>query len=104
MPSLTYGLGFDPTPKRSRLVSFSVKSQVGVPSASNLRSPSAGCDADTPPPSSARLREGLGPSALRDHSLRNQIVGSTCSVAASGPRLLTVIRMSRSSGDAFAYS
>ena len=38
------------------------------------------------------------------HALRNQSVGRTCSVAASGPRFSTVMRMSMSSGEALAYS
>src|SRR5213596_938227 len=46
------------------------------------------------------------PSYVRpqDHWLRNQAIGSKCSVAASGPRLATVIRIRMSLGDAFAYS
>src|SRR5215470_5201863 len=35
--------------------------------------------------------------------LRNQAVGSTWTVAASGPALVTPIRISRSSGPALAY-
>ena len=38
------------------------------------------------------------------HVLRNQIVGRSHSGARSGPRLVAVIVMSTSSGDAFAYS
>jgi hypothetical protein len=33
----------------------------------------------------------------------NQAVGSTCSVSASGPALVTVMAISRSSGPALAY-
>ena len=40
----------------------------------------------------------------QDHSLRNHSVGRTCSSAASGPRLWTVIWIRMSSGDALAYS
>ena len=39
-----------------------------------------------------------------DQLLRNQSVGSTCSAAASGPRLAAVIWIRMSSGAALAYS
>jgi hypothetical protein len=42
------------------------------------------------------------PASPHAHVLRNQSVGSTCRVAASGPRFSTVIRMHKSVGAAFA--
>ena len=50
----------------------------------------------------AAARTGFGASASQDQVLRNQAVGSTCSVAASGPALVTWIAISRSSGSALA--
>jgi hypothetical protein len=43
----------------------------------------------------------MGPRQLE---LRNQAVGSTCSVASSGPALVTRTTMSRSVGSALAWS
>ena len=43
-----------------------------------------------------------GSVASQDQVLRNQAVGSTCSVSASGPALVTWIAISRSSGQALA--
>ena len=40
----------------------------------------------------------------QDHVFRNHSVGSRCSAARSGPRLYAVMRTSKSSGAAFAYS
>ena len=50
------------------------------------------------------LQFGLRTALRCDQVLRNHSVGSTCSGAASGPRLATVMRTSTSSGAAFAYS
>ena len=47
---------------------------------------------------------GVGSNGAHDHVLRNHRVGSTWSGASSGPRLWTVIRHTRSSGAALAYS
>src|SRR5215467_13718196 len=52
-------------------------------------------------PSSSR-REGFGGSAHQLQVLRNQSVGRTWSLEASGPWFATVMRMQRSSGAAFA--
>ena len=48
-----------------------------------------------------RPRTGLAEPS-QDQVLRNQAVGSTCSVSASGPALVTEIVISRSSGSALA--
>ena len=65
--------------------------------------PSVACSATTAPsPSRARCAASASsPRRVRPHDqvLRNQSVGSTCSGAASGPRLATVIRIRMSSGD-----
>ena len=45
---------------------------------------------------------GLGASVSHDQVLRNQAVGSTCSVAVSGPALVTCTAISRSSALALA--
>ena len=103
MPSLTYGVRFGAWKSRSVLVSFSVKSSVADPSAERNRSPRSGCEAAITPEPACRS-PGRGASPPHDQVLRNQRVGSTWSVAASGPRLATVISTRRSSGDAFAYS
>ena len=41
---------------------------------------------------------------FHDHVLRNQMVGSRCNRWATGPRFATWTRITRSSGDALAYS
>ena len=51
---------------------------------------------------SAAPRAGLGESKSQDQVLRNQAVGKTCRVSVSGPALVTVIAISRSSGSALA--
>src|SRR5688572_32518064 len=103
MPSLTYGLGLGEPLTRSKLVSFSVKSHV-APSARTRRSPSSECEARTAVPPSISRNEGRSAASSQDHTLRNQMVGRTCSVAGSGPRLQTVISTRMSSGAALAYS
>ena len=107
MPSFTYGRRVRRRRTAARvLVSFSVNSSVGraVADRGSARRAS-GCDAiATAPRIAAASAAGRGPSAPQDQVLRNQSVGSTCSVAASGPRLWTVIWIRMSSGDAFAYS
>src|SRR5690348_15800791 len=72
------------------------------PSAYSRHSPSSACAATAPP--GAAASEGLGESSPHDQVLRNHSVGSTCTVAASGPRLWTVTSRQRSSWAAFAYS
>src|SRR5271167_3526361 len=47
---------------------------------------------------------GLMASFAHDQVLRNQMVGRRCNRAGSGPRLVALMRTSRSSGEAFAYS
>src|SRR5262249_33469547 len=58
------------------------------------------------PPSrpSPRCSRGFAAPLPLDHVLRNHSVGSTCSVAACGPRFATVISTRMSSGEPFAYS
>ncbi len=51
-----------------------------------------------------RRSDGFGGSGHHAQVFRNQSVGSTWSVAGSGPRLAAVMRTSTSSGAAFAYS
>ncbi len=55
-------------------------------------------------PSPEVRRPGLASaaSASQDHVLRNQAVGSTWTVSASGPALVTWMAISRSSGLALA--
>ena len=45
---------------------------------------------------------GRGSLSPQDQVLRNQAVGSTCTVSASGPALVTWMAISRSSGPALA--
>src|SRR5271156_3641028 len=49
-------------------------------------------------------KEGFGWSGHHIQVLRNHRVGSTCKVAASGPRFATLIWIKMSVGEAFAYS
>ena len=53
-------------------------------------------------PSARPRSRGRAASSSQDQVLRNQAVGSTCSVAASGPALVTRTVMSRSVGSALA--
>jgi hypothetical protein len=55
-------------------------------------------------PAAARSVGRTTPGWPQDQVLRNQIVGKSHSGARSGPRFVTVIWISRSSGVAFAYS
>ena len=96
-PSLPYGV---PT------VSLPVKYTGCSPRQAQHRVPSRSCvtsTTDCPAGPSIRLSTGSFPRPS-DHVLRNQTVGSRRSVAASGPRLCTVIRVRMSSGPALAYS
>ena len=97
IPSFGYGAPSVPEIRRA-FVSLSQNSS--SPVASKRHSPSAPCEASAPSPSAA-IDGRADPSC---HVLRNQSVGSRCSVAASGPRLCAVTRISRSSWSAFAYS
>src|SRR6266516_451552 len=106
MPSFGYGVTGAAPYRRLTLVSFSQNSSAGAePSgavpASSSNGPRNGCliPADVSPVASI---VGLGWSTSHDHVLRNQAVGSTCSVSASGPALATEIAISKSSGPALA--
>ena len=109
MPSFGYGVIGAAPYSRARFVSFSQNSVTGgVPSgpgpAISSISPQTGWETVTPPPAAApsigRASAALEPP--QDQVLRNQAVGSTCRVAASGPALVTEIVISRSSGEALA--
>src|SRR3982074_1800222 len=92
---------------RAGLLSFSVNNSGGFPSQYRNRSPSSPCEAASktePGPDSTSLMTGFDWPADHDQVLRNQSVGSTCRVAAWGPRLATLIWMRVSSGDSLAYS
>src|ERR1700761_3325463 len=106
IPSLGY-LVTDGQPKsRWLLVSFSQNRVCGaVPSeawpASSSSEPSQGCWTSTPlaaspVPPAAMDSDGLGSFDSHDQVLRNQAVGSTCTVSASGPALVIRISISRS--------
>ena len=83
-------------------VSFSQKSGSGVPLAESRRVPRLACSATIV--WASRPSDGFAGLRPHDHVLRNQSVGRTSIVAASGPAFLTVTRTSMSSGEAFAYS
>ena len=55
--------------------------------------------AEPPAPAST----GLGAPVSQDQVLRNHAVGSTCTVSASGPALVTRTVISTSAGSALAY-
>ncbi len=109
MPSFGYGvIGAEPY-SRAVFVSFSQNSDVGtVPSgpgpAISSSSPQNGWEMLTTAwaagaaPSTGRW----APSVSHDQVFRNQAVGSTCTVSVSGPALVTVTVISRSSGPALA--
>ena len=90
---------------RSALVSFSQNSGVGVTalvtvpssaaSASSSSGPRKGCSISTAP-SGPSCMTGLGAPFSHDQVLRNQAVGSTCSVSGSSPTLVAVISTSSS--------
>src|SRR5277367_4280573 len=109
MPSLTYREALWVPKSRSLLVSFSVNSSGTSPSQYRNRSPRSTCDAAA---TTALLpfglencfRDGLGVPGHHVQVLRNHRVGRTCNVAGSGPRLLTLIWIRRSSGFCLAYS
>ena len=101
--SLMYGDPFGVAEEPRVLVSFSVKSS----SRRSRRSTASGCRSCG---SSQRDGRGIGPSPRfergaaphplpHDQVLRNQTVGSTSIGAASGPRLVTRIRIRMSSDD-----
>ena len=106
MPSLTKGVRLGAPKSRTLFVSFSVNSVAAGLSQARKRSPSSGCEAviTAVAPVAVCRSAGRGASPPHDHVLRNQRVGRTCSVAASGPRFVTVIWISRSSGAPLAYS
>src|SRR5208337_4088826 len=107
MPSFTYGLVLGVPKIRSLLVSFSVNSSGTSPSQYRYRSPRSVCDAAiacTPFWPEICFRDGLGVPGHHVQMLRNHRVGRTSILAASGPRLLTLIWMRMSSGDCLAYS
>jgi hypothetical protein len=93
MPSFGYGVAGAAPNRRLTLVSFSQNSGTGLlPSgpgpASSSREPRKGCSVlITESPDAAST--GLGASASHDQVLRNQAVGSTCTVSVSGPALVT---------------
>ncbi len=107
MPSFGYGVSGAAPYSRATFVSFSQNSAVGcVPSgpgpAISSSSPTNGCSMVTTEGSDAAAPSTGRGSFAQDQVLRNQAVGSTCSVAGSGPALVTEIDISRSSGDALA--
>ena len=108
MPSLGYGVSGAAPNSRARFVSFSQNSAVGcVPSgpgpAISSSSPTNGCWMVTAEGEEAAAPStGRAGSSPQDQVLRNQAVGSTCSVSVSGPALVTEIVISRSSGPALA--
>jgi len=89
------------------LVSFSVKSSGGAPSATSQRRPYS--DTSTPmirALSRSAPRHSFASTGCRPQRqvLRHQIVGRRSSGAACGPRFQAVIRTRISSHEAFAYS
>jgi hypothetical protein len=108
IPSFGYGVTGSLPNNSASLVSLSQKSSSGaVPSvpgpASSSSSPANGCWTLT----AAQLSPGTAVSAgllvpSQAQVLRNQVVGSTCTVAWSGPALVTLIRIKMSSGLALA--
>src|SRR5487761_387159 len=106
MPSFGYGVTGCAPNSRRRLVSFSQNSCAGsAPSgpgpAVSSSGPRNGWPTATDEASVAAI-DGRGAPISQDQVLRNQAVGSTCSVAGSGLALVTEIAISRSSGSAFA--
>src|SRR5271166_1763052 len=107
MPSLTKGLSLGVPKIRSLLVSFSVNSSGTSPSQYRYHSPRSACvtaTTCTPFGPETCFNDGLAVPGHQVQMLRNQTVGNTSILAASGPRLLTLIWISRSSGDCLAYS
>src|SRR5579859_7783651 len=107
MPSLTYGWGFFTWKSRSTFESFSVKSSSGDPSQYRNRRPYTSSSTETAAmdgPAAQGAITARFSVGFHDQRLRCQIVGRMSSGAGSGPRLIAVMRISTSSGDAFAYS
>src|ERR1035438_9421444 len=112
MPSFGYGVTGAAPNKRCVLVSFSQNNAAGpVPSgpgpAISSSGPRNGWSAVTEVApvhavAPAAAKAGRAAPSSQDHVLRNQAVGSTCRVAGSGPALVTVMAINRSSGSAFA--
>src|SRR5947209_2676666 len=108
MPSFGYGVSGTVPNSRAPLVSFSQNSTAGsapsgpFPAVSSIF-----------PPNGWTMRTAADPSAAifsrpeseppQDQVLRNQAVGSTCSVSVSGPAFVTEMAISRSPGLALAY-
>src|ERR1022692_4070928 len=111
MPSFGYGVTGAAPNRCCVLVSFSQNSAVGtVPSgpgpAISSNWPRNGCSTRIAPVPAAdgpvAAKAGRGAPSSQDQVLRNQAVGSTCTVAGSGPALVTEIAISKSSGSALA--
>src|ERR1039457_5272089 len=106
MPSFGYGVTGSAPNRRCTFVSFSQNSRLGAVlsgpwPASSSSGPRNGCSIAAPE-SAAALQAGPGAPSSQDQVLRNQAVGSTCTVAGSGPALVTEIAISGSSGSALA--
>src|SRR5262245_42648315 len=104
MPSFTYGEALGNPKTRAVLVSLLVNNTGTARSNSSWRSPRIGCEAviDCAPHC---FSEGIDAAGFdHAHVLRNHSVGRRCTIAASGPRFHTLIRIKISSGVAFAYS
>src|SRR5262249_41797833 len=106
MPSFGYGVTGAAPYRRSTFVSFSQNNAVGAlpsgpASASSSSCPSHGCSIPTDVSPVAAM-PGRVASSSQDQVLRNQAVGSTCSVSVSGPALVTEILIRMSSGSALA--
>src|ERR1039457_1438373 len=106
MPSFGYGVTGAAPNRGCVLVSFSQNSAVGtVPSG-----PGPAISSNWPrngwstriAPAPVAAKAGRGAPSSQDQVLRNQAVGSTCTVAGSGPALVTEIAISKSSGSALA--
>ena len=101
IPSFGYGVAGSCPKTRAAFVSFSQKSGSGV---AGRREP-ARAEVVVLGADRARRRAAAtarGKASPHDHVLRNQSVGRTSIVAASGPALRTEMRTSTSSGEAFA--
>src|ERR1035438_8467066 len=106
MPSFGYGVTGAAPNRRCVLVSFSQNSAAGaVPSgpgpAISSNWPRNGCSTRIAP-APAAAKAGPGAPSSQDHVLRDQAGGSTCTVAGSGPALVTETVISRSSALALA--
>src|ERR1039457_7133509 len=106
MPSFGYGVNGSAPNRRGTFVSFLQNNRLGgVLSgpwrASSSSGPRNGCSIAAAE-SAAAFMAGRGAPSSQDQVLRNQAVGSTCTVAGSGPALVTEIVISRSSALALA--